>query len=286
MLCRWTLVTRYWEDLQGLTTDPLANTDHVRQLAYDEPSHQSKNVAGSLVFSSATRKSGYLMDEEASIKQSDSSPHSNHPHQLLSSSHHNLNKLSLYTPVLQNNSRFLHIHPSTTFTNSITMFSKIILTAIAATSVLAAPGGGDWGSGYNYPSESVSCSTSYCTSSSTYAVPTTIIESKTVYVPYTTYSKSQYLETKTYTKTETSYITTSTPYVTTIWKPVTISTCVEVPYPSVCTEETEVPVVTSSASVSVCTETSKVPYTTQWVETETVCTTATVGWGATQSAGW
>lgn len=169
------------------------------------------------------------------------------------------------------------------------MLSKIFLTAIAAASVLAAPGGEGWGSGYNYASESVSCSTSYCTSSSTYAVPTTIIESKTVYVPYTTYSESQYLETKTYTKTETSYITTSTAYVTTIWKPVTTSTIIEVPYPSVCTEETKVPVVTSSASVSVCTETSEVPYTTQWVETETICTTATKEWGgedhSTKSAG-
>jgi hypothetical protein len=159
------------------------------------------------------------------------------------------------------------------------MFSKIFLTAIAAISVLAAPGGGDWGS-------SVSCSTSYCTSSSVYNIPTTIIESKTVYVSYTTYSESQYLETKTYTKTEKSYITTSTPSVTTIWSPVTIPTIIEVPYPSICTEETQVPVVTSSASVSVCTETSQIPYTTQWVETETVCSTATGGWGSSKSAGW
>lgn len=45
------------------------------------------------------------------------------------------------------------------------------------------------------------------------------------------------------------------------------------------------PVVTSSASVSVCTSTSEVPYTTQWVETQSVCTTATAG-GNYGSQGW
>jgi len=209
-------------------------------------------------------------------------------HKQLTQSSQQSNKLSLYSIVRRGHSRFLqkksYNNSSTNkHTDSSTMFSKIFLTVIAATSVLAAPGGGDWGSGYNQPS--VSCSTSYCTSSSVYQQPTTIIESKTVYVPYTTYSESQYVETKTYTKTETSYITTSTPYVTTIWQPVTTSTVIEVPYPSVCTEETQVPVVTSSASVSVCTETSEVPYTTQWVETETICTTV-AGWGSSKSAGW
>ncbi|TID18795.1 hypothetical protein E2P81_ATG05771 [Venturia nashicola] len=174
------------------------------------------------------------------------------------------------------------------------MFSKIFLAATAATSVLAAPGGGD----YNHDTPSVSCSTSICTSSSTYSAPTTIIESSTIYVPYTTYSESTYVETETLTKTETSYITTSTPYVTTIWQPVITSTVVEVPYESVCTSETSVPVVTSTASVCVETSTSEVAYTTEWVETQTVCTTATAegnygGWGAgawgakpTTKGGW
>jgi hypothetical protein len=170
------------------------------------------------------------------------------------------------------------------------MISSILITFVAAVSTaLAAPGyseGDSWGN-----KAYTTCSTSLCTSSSVYTQPTTIYETNTVYVSYTSYSESYVYETKTLTSTETKTITTSTPSVITTWIPVTTESLCEVPYTSVCTEETKVPYTTSSASVSVCPITSGVAYTTAWVATETVCSTgwSQGGWGNSHSSkagGW
>jgi len=151
------------------------------------------------------------------------------------------------------------------------MLSSILITFVAAASTaLAAPGGGgdDWGSkGYT------TCSTELCTSSSVYTVPTTIYETSTIYIPYTSYSDVKVYETKTLTSQETKTITTSTPSVYTSWVPVVTESICDVPYTTVCTEETKVPYTTSSASASVCEITSDVAYTTAWVATETICST-------------
>jgi len=165
------------------------------------------------------------------------------------------------------------------------MLSSILITFVAAAStVLAAPGGGDdWGS-----KAYTTCSTSLCTSSSVYTVPTTIYETSTIYIPYTSYSDVKVYETKTLTSTETKTITTSTPSVYTTWVPVVTESVCDVPYTTVCTEDTQVPYTTSSASASVCEITSGVAYTTAWVNTETICSTAWSQGGASYSSktGW
>jgi hypothetical protein len=119
------------------------------------------------------------------------------------------------------------------------------------------------------------CSTSFCTSSSIYTVPTTIYETATVYIPITSYDENYVTETKTLTSQETNIVTTYSPstITTTTWLPVITQSVIDVPYITLCTERSEVPYVTSSASLSVCEITSEVCYTTAWVETETICST-------------
>lgn len=176
------------------------------------------------------------------------------------------------------------------------MLSKVILTLLAATSALAAPGGsGDsWGGEEEC---STTCSTELCTESSVYQKTTAYEETKTIYIPVTNYATKTWAETKTYTSTETKTITTSTPYTTVIWQPYTTVSVCEEPYTTVCDESSVYPVYTSSATVSICTEETVVPYTSAWVETSTYCSTITQApssswgnggntWGTSTASGW
>jgi hypothetical protein len=150
---------------------------------------------------------------------------------------------------------------------------------------------GGWG-GYE------TCSTEYITATTVVYTPTTEYDVKTTYVPYTTQTKSEVVETtlittdiiksyttdiiktyitdivKTYTSTiissHTSHInSTYTSHIISTWT----SECPEV-ITSSCTEEIWVPVTTSSAVVTTCEIPTSIPYTSTCVETQTVCCTA------------
>jgi hypothetical protein len=119
------------------------------------------------------------------------------------------------------------------------------------------------------------CSTSLCTSSSIFAVPTTIYETSTIYIPITSYRKANVTETKTLTSQRTKTVTTYTPstITSTTWLPHTTESVIDVPYTTALTEWTEAPYITSSPSVSICEITSEHRRTTAWVDTETICRT-------------
>jgi len=148
--------------------------------------------------------------------------------------------------------------------------SLLVAYIIAVSAVFAAPGGGD---GDWKKKARTTCSTSLCTSSSVYTKPTTIYQTKTIYVPYTTYSVSKVYNTKTLTRKSTKTITTSTASVITTYVPVVTYSVCDVPYTVVQTDKTWVPYTSSTASASICPITSGIPYTTSWVNTKTVCST-------------
>jgi len=167
------------------------------------------------------------------------------------------------------------------------MLSTIFVSLLAIGTAVAAPGaGGDWTSQGGWGT--TSCSTSLCTSSSVYQVPTTYYSTETIYVPYTTWSESEYYKTETLTETCTETYTSTSTWVVTYQTPVVYSSVSESSYLSTCTESTQVPVTSSSASTSVCTTSSEIPVTTQWVETQTVCSTGwnNGGWGSSSQSGW
>jgi hypothetical protein len=170
---------------------------------------------------------------------------------------------------------YFNNHPPLIQPHKTKMLSSLLITCIvAASTVFASPGPGYGYNKYSY----TTCSTSLCTSSSVYTKPTTIYQTKTIYVPYTSYSYAKVYTTKTLTSKSTKTITTSTASVITTYVPVISSSVYDVPYTTIYTENAQVPYTTTSASASVCPVTSGIPYTTSWVNTKTACSVAYIYW--------
>lgn len=167
--------------------------------------------------------------------------------------------------------------------------------AIAATTVLALinpiaalPGGGGY-DGWD------KCSTTTCSTPVTSTSHITYLETKTIYVPYTTYTPSEYVKTKPVAKTETatSCVTKSTEVIITKTKTWVETSTYEKVYTTdvLKTVTKNVPVVTKSKSESVCTLTTYTPVVTYAVDVKTICSKPDHehqgGWGYTTMAkGW